>query len=254
MTPLCQQRLAQERRRRGEHRLLSHLLERRVALTQQPLCRDGVPCEELDHRRMVRHGGAERPPELFEGGVGSRDQCPGLLEAALHRVEAGERLKDVRPGHKVAGDLVPDGLAALDRSTHRRGTPDQRRGDPPEQVTALVLEACCAGVLGRLLPCLGRRIRAGEQPLLPATQPQRAALPLFVAGRPEHGEHLVDHGGRLLGGARGSAPDAEHLLLDERVRKGEHVAGAAGGGDGLAEHTLGIGQTACLDQRGPQIG
>ena len=43
--------------------------------------------------------------------------------------------------HKVAGDLLPDGLAALDRRTHRRRAPEQRRGDPPEQVTALVLEA-----------------------------------------------------------------------------------------------------------------
>ena len=107
--------------------------------------------------------------------------------------------------HEVPGDLVPDGLAPLDRGAHRRRAPEQRRGDPSEQVAALVLEARGAGVLGRLLPCLRRRLRAGEQPLLPAAQPQRAAQPLLVAGRPEHREHVVHHGGRLRR-ARSGAP------------------------------------------------
>ena len=142
-----------------------------------------------------------------------------LVEAALHRVEAGERLQHVRRRHEVSGHLFADRLASLDRL----GAPARgRRRATTRSIRAarsLVLEPAAAGVLGRLLPRLGRGLRARRA----ASSASRAAgarcrgparrRPPRTPGHPLH------HRGRIRATAGSLRLMPSICLLDQRVRQ-----------------------------------
>src|SRR6187455_2972152 len=94
--------------------------------------------------------------------------------------------------------VAPDLFAAPDRGLYRHRAKEGRGGEPGEDVSALVLLSNLPGVLGGLLPGVGRCRDATEQPVRCCLESPGAAEAMLVADTFKDRNHLVDERGDAL--------------------------------------------------------
>ena len=170
---------------------VAHLLERRVAPPERSLGGGRVAREQLHRRGVVRDGRVQREAELLERRLARAEQLAGLVEAALHRVQARERLEHL--GHGRRGCRSTSSRIA----SQRRIAPATGAG-PKKSEDAIQTQGLGALVLGaarsrRARPPRPTRPAASSalplDPVAPRAQPQRGGEPVLVTGAAEHRQH-----------------------------------------------------------------
>ena len=159
-------------------------------------------------------------PSVLEDRVALRHECPGLVEAALHRVQASQRAERRAAREPRREDRRgPPGMRST-RSIGRAATAADDHAEPADRDASIERDARGARVLRCQRGCSRRRTAASPSPSLRSVgrgtrRGGRTRAHLVVAGRLEHR--------RSPGaGPRSRRPDRRAAAPERDVGAGDH--------------------------------
>ena len=234
---------------------VAHLLDDRAAAAQMRFRCDRVARQQPDDRGHLRRGRDDHlQAEVSQDRAVTLDARPRLLEAALHRVQSGERTQNRRSHAALFLRLAQNRAAALDRDGDAR-RPEQRHAD--QEVEDLPLRPRVAGA-PRVGDCLVERL-LGDRPLaaqpgnpgeaVPRLREQRVGVRLR-----QPVDHCADRRLRLVERELRLELQAHAPVDDRGVGLGALVAESAAGLDGLDQGGVGPGELACVAKRLAELG